>query len=78
VPADWPGFTIRYRYRDTPYEIRVDAQPDREATPQVTVDGIAQKAGNVVTLVDDGTPHVVHVAWLGATAARDVAATLKS
>jgi cyclic beta-1,2-glucan synthetase len=78
VPADWPGFTIRYRFRNTPYEIRVDAQPDTEATAQVTVDGIAQKAGNVVTLVDDGAPHVVHVAWLGASAAQDIAATRQS
>ena len=49
-----------------------------EATAQVTIDGVAQKSGNVVTLADDGAPHVVHVAWLGATAARDFAATLKS
>jgi cyclic beta-1,2-glucan synthetase len=78
VPAEWPGFTVRYRFRNTPYEIRVDAQPDPGATAQLTVDGLAQKTGNVVTLVDDGAAHLVHVAWLGATAARDFAATQKN
>jgi cyclic beta-1,2-glucan synthetase len=78
VPADWPGFTIHYRFRNTPYEIRVDALPEPAASAQVTVDGIAQKTGNVVTLVDDGATHIVHVAWLDATAARDFAATQKN
>ena len=31
VPPDWPGFTIHYRYRGTPYEIIVDQQPDARA-----------------------------------------------
>jgi cyclic beta-1,2-glucan synthetase len=76
IPSDWPGFTIYYRHRGTPYVITVDRQPSREALAQLTVDGQVQKAGkNTVELADDGATHQVHVAWLAASAAEDSVAT---
>jgi cyclic beta-1,2-glucan synthetase len=76
IPAEWPGFAIQFRYRNTPYEITVDRQPSPASAPQFTIDGQVQKPGrNVVELVDDGHRHTVHVAWLSATAAADLAAT---
>jgi cyclic beta-1,2-glucan synthetase len=76
VPGDWPGYTIRYRHRGTPYVITVDRQPGPDALPQLTVDGQVLKAGrNTIDLVADGAAHQVHVAWLAATAAGDLAAT---
>ena len=57
LPHDWPGFTLDYRYRDTPYRIEV-TQGSTE--PGVTLDGVAQ-AGLDVPLVDDGRPHQASV-----------------
>ncbi|MEO8018050.1 MAG: glucoamylase family protein [Pseudomonadota bacterium] len=79
VPPGWPGFSIQYKYRRTPYQITVDQQPDARAAPQLIVDGTAQKAGlNSVDLVDDGTKHTVQVKWQAATATEDLAATQNS
>jgi len=78
VPADWPGFAIQYRHRNTPYEIIVDQQPGADALPQFVVDGQAQPEGRAtIDLVDDGASHTVHVTWAAAAAAsaEDVAAT---
>jgi cyclic beta-1,2-glucan synthetase len=75
VPADWPGFTIRYLHKGTPYAISVDRQiPGR--VMQMTIDGKVQKPGrNVIDLVSDGAEHSVHVTWLAANASEDRAAT---
>jgi cyclic beta-1,2-glucan synthetase len=74
VPPDWPNYTIRYRHRDSVYEITVDKQPGPGALPQLTIDGHVQKPGrNHVDLVDDGAAHQVHVAWLEASVTGDVA-----
>jgi cyclic beta-1,2-glucan synthetase len=80
IPAEWPGFTIRYRHRGphhvSPYEIIVDKQPDPRARPQFVIDGVVQTAGQtVIDLQDDGAAHNVHVMWLASTAAEDFAAT---
>jgi cyclic beta-1,2-glucan synthetase len=79
VPADWPGFTIRYRHKGTPYFISMDRQVPG-GTLQMTVDGKVQKPGqNVFDLVSDGAEHSVHVTWLAATmAGEEAAATHRS
>ncbi len=75
VPSSWPRFTINYKYRGTPYEITVDQQPGADALAQLTVDGKVMSPGrNTIELIDDGSPHTVHVAWLPATAGADSAA----
>jgi cellobiose phosphorylase len=64
LPAEWPGFTMRYQYRSTTYEIVVRQDPPGTATgiPEVTItlDGIAQSGGSL-PLVDDGQVHQVRV-----------------
>ena len=76
VPSNWPGFGITYRHRGSVYEISVDRQPAPGAAAQLTVDGQVQKPGrNVIDLVDDGGRHSVHLAWLAAASADDVAAS---
>jgi cellobiose phosphorylase len=58
LPADWPGFKIRYRYRATVYHITVTSS--RNAQCRVTVDG-AEQADCVIQLVDDLAEHQVMI-----------------
>jgi cyclic beta-1,2-glucan synthetase len=75
VPADWPGFTVHYRHRGTPYVISVDRQM-AGGVMQITVDGSVQKRGrNVIDLASDGAEHSVHVTWLASSSAEDRAAS---
>ncbi len=62
LPADWTAFTMRYRYRETTYDIAVrqtlaGAGAAVDAT-DVTVDGVVQIDG-LVHLVDDHAEHRV-------------------
>jgi len=56
LPADWPGFKLRYRYRATVYRIAVNSSVN--ARGSVTVDG-QEQADNVIQLVDDLAEHQV-------------------
>ena len=64
LPADWPGFKMRYRYRDTFYDIAVSqtfAIDGRQADDmRVIVDGVL-RADKVIPLVDDRQEHAVEV-----------------
>ena len=63
IPADWPGFSIQYRYRETNYGIAVLQHPsDAESTgvASVSVDGVGQP-DKTVLLVDDRQEHVVEI-----------------
>jgi cellobiose phosphorylase len=64
LPADWPEFSIDYRYRETPYHIVVSQTPSgaeaRMGVSRLTLDGVEQ-AGQSLLLVDDGQPHQVTV-----------------
>ncbi len=66
LPADWPGCTIRYRYRATVYHITVtQVQGGREgqgAAGSLTVDGVARTDG-AIPLVDDQGEHQVMITW---------------
>jgi cyclic beta-1,2-glucan synthetase len=62
LPPDWTGFTLRYRYRATPYEIRVRqigplASGDSGGT-RMTLDGV-EVEGAAIQLVDDGQARLV-------------------
>ena len=64
MPPEWRGFALRYRYRETSYQItvrRTDIAGDEmmDAT-SVTVDGVAQ-ANAVIALADDRLEHDVEV-----------------
>ena len=64
LPADWTGFSMRYRYRGTQYDIVVRQTPPGADTgirrTTVTVDDVVQSDGSI-RLVDDGQVHQVRI-----------------
>jgi cellobiose phosphorylase len=60
LPADWKGFTLRYRYLSTVYAIEVRQSLAGAGETSVTMNGIAQ-ADNSVPLIDDQGEHRVVV-----------------
>jgi len=62
LPADWPAFKIRYRYRATVYHIAVHQAPSgstsQEQVTTVLVDGVEQP-DRVISLLDDLAEHQV-------------------
>ena len=61
IPADWPGFKIRYRYRRADYDIVVE-NPDHvsHGVAWIELDGVRQ-AEAVVDLRDDEARHSIVV-----------------
>jgi hypothetical protein len=60
LPADWEGFKVHYRYRETIYHIRVRQPAAGKGWMQVTLDGIEQPDQSI-PLVDDHREHRVEV-----------------
>jgi cellobiose phosphorylase len=60
LPADWPGFTMHYRYRETVYHITIKHPPAEDGETRVTVDGVSQP-DNTIPLIDDHQEHYVEV-----------------
>ena len=60
LPADWPGFKVHYRYRETVYHISVHQTGAENGQMSVTVDGV-ERPGQVIPLVDDQQEHSVEV-----------------
>jgi cellobiose phosphorylase len=60
LPADWPGFTMHYRYRETVYHITIKRPPAEDGETRVTVDGVSQP-DNTIPLIDDHQEHYVEV-----------------
>ena len=60
LPEEWDGFKMQYRFRATVYMIEVSLS-DKNS---VILDGQAQE-GNIITLVDDQSPHNVRVGVKG-------------
>ena len=60
LPADWEGFTVHYRYRETVYHIKVVQGRAGEGGESVTVDGVVQRE-HTIPLVDDHSEHFVVV-----------------
>ena len=60
LPADWPGCSIDYRYRDTLYRIEIIQSGSAAASCEVRLDGELQTDG-AVPLRDDGWPHRVEL-----------------
>jgi cellobiose phosphorylase len=60
LPADWEGFTVHYRYRETVYHIAITRMQIGDGTTSVTVDGVGQKDKKII-LVDDHQEHSVKV-----------------
>jgi len=66
LPADWSGFTVHYRFRETVYHITVHQTPPTTGDERVSLDG-QEQAGMAVPLVDDQREHRVEV-WVRAAA----------
>ena len=60
LPADWEGFTVHYRYRESVYHIKVVQGRAGEGGESVTVDGVVQRE-QTIPLVDDHSEHFVVV-----------------
>ena len=60
LPVDWPGFKLRYRYRETVYHIAVTQTPAGGNETRVTMDGI-ERSDLAIPLVDDRQEHAVEV-----------------
>jgi cellobiose phosphorylase len=70
LPADWPGYTLDYRYRETPYRIEVTQAGSDAGRIEVVLDGRLQADG-AVPLRDDGEPHRVSVRLAAVAAASE-------
>lgn len=60
LPADWKGFTVHYRYRETVYHITVLQTPGGNGEMSVIVDGV-KRQDQAIPLVDDHQEHSVEV-----------------
>jgi cellobiose phosphorylase len=64
MPPDWSGFALRYRYRETSYQLvvrRTEMVGDETMdTTSVTLDGVAQDI-DFIRLADDRQEHAVDV-----------------
>ena len=60
LPADWKGFTMHYRYRETVYHIAIQSMAAVAGQAGVMVDGVEQRDQSI-PLVDDRREHSVEV-----------------
>jgi cellobiose phosphorylase len=61
LPGTWSTFTLHYRYRQTPYHIRITRlSGSPQGTSRVTLDG-KPIAGNLLPLLDDHREHAVEM-----------------
>lgn len=60
LPANWPGFKLRYRYQGTTYAIAFNQVEGNQAGVRVWLDG-GEQATAAVPLVDDLQSHTVEV-----------------
>ncbi|MHB8853732.1 MAG: GH36-type glycosyl hydrolase domain-containing protein [Ignavibacteriaceae bacterium] len=60
LPADWETYKVRYRYRETIYNITIFQIHDTGVDSTITVDGV-KNIDNVISLIDDRRDHSVEV-----------------
>jgi cyclic beta-1,2-glucan synthetase len=60
LPADWEGFTVHYRYRETIYHIKIVQGHAGEDEGSMIFDGVVQRE-HTIPLVDDHSEHFVEV-----------------
>src|SRR3546814_20768602 len=56
IPAGWPGYRVRYRFRDTVSRIHVRQEAGQGAPPRLTVDGVANPGAAVPLFADPRHP----------------------
>jgi cellobiose phosphorylase len=64
LPADWQGFRLHYRYRETVYHVAVTQEVVSDAAQaaamHMTVDGV-ERPDQTIQLVDDRKDHAVEI-----------------
>ena len=60
LPAQWPGFTLHYRFGASTYHIAVRQSAAAEGPPQFRLDGTLH-SGEDIPLIDDGRDHQVEI-----------------
>lgn len=60
LPADWKGFKVYYRYRETVYHITILQMRGENGEMRVIVDGVEQHDKDI-PLIDDHQEHSVEV-----------------
>ena len=60
LPAQWPGFSLDYRFGASTYHIAVRQTAAAEGPPQFSLDGTLH-GGEDIPLVDDGRDHQVEI-----------------
>ncbi len=60
LPADWEGYTMHYRYRETIYHIKIVQGQVGKDERSMTLDGVVQRE-HTIPLVDDHSEHFVEV-----------------
>ena len=76
IPAEWTTFRLRYRYRETLYDIMVTQTIDQGTRQGVSVDGIDADDG-AVHLVDDRQDHRIAVTIHGSRDANRAEALMR-
>ena len=66
VPVDWNSFQVRYRYRETDYDIAALRMLVVDDTQSVVVDGV-MRFDLVIPLIDDRQQHIVEMRILAST-----------
>jgi cyclic beta-1,2-glucan synthetase len=61
-PADWTGFKVHYRFRETVYHITILQSPDHDGEMSVTIDGVPRD-GNTIKLANDLKEHFVELTF---------------
>jgi cyclic beta-1,2-glucan synthetase len=60
LPADWPGYTLSYRHRETDYQIAVHAAQGDAGPRRILLNGQPIE-GDRLPLIDDGGEHHVDI-----------------
>ena len=60
LPAQWTGYRLDYRFRETTYHVVIEMSGEAAGDTSVEVDGLAQP-GQAIALVDDGGTHEVRL-----------------
>jgi cellobiose phosphorylase len=65
IPADWPGFNVTRKIRNSVYEIQVhNPQQKQKGVTQIIVDGKSHQIDTKIPYFSDGQVHQVEI-WLG-------------
>jgi cyclic beta-1,2-glucan synthetase len=59
IPAEWPSYSVSYRYHNTVYRINIKQEHGQGQT-NMTINGASQ-IGNIIMMEDNGTDHDVQV-----------------